>query len=83
MGAGGVLFVADQNGDLSGASAGGGLSGAIRQVSALGVVTTVAAQASLHSPTGLQLDGGLGAIGTDNSGALYVAYGCAVEKVGP
>jgi serine/threonine protein kinase, bacterial len=83
MGAGGVLYVADQNGDLSGASAGGGLSGAIRQVSPTGVVTTVAAQASLHSATGLQLDGGLGAIGTDSSGALYVAYGCAVEKVGP
>ena len=83
MGTGGVLYVADQNGDSSGVSAGGGLSGAIRQVTAAGVVTTIAAQASLHSASGLQLDGGLGAIGTDSSGALIMAYGCAVEKIGP
>ncbi len=83
MGAGGVLYVADQVGDGGGVSSSGGISGAIRQVSATGVVTTIAAQTSLHSATGLQLDGGLGAIGTDSNGALYMAYGCAVEKVGP
>ena len=80
VGANGNLYVTDQIGDQT---PDGGISGAIRLITPAGVVTTIAAQVSLHSSAPIQVPGGVNGIATNSSGALYVAFGCAIAKVGP
>jgi hypothetical protein len=78
MGPGGNLYVLDYYGGTQ----------AIRMVTPAGVVTTVAIGSALVGVSGvpqpaLRFGNVMPGLATDRSGNLFVAVGCAIEKVGP
>jgi hypothetical protein len=78
MGPGGNLYVLDNYGGTQ----------AIRMVTPAGVVTTVAIGSALVGVAGvpqpaLHFSNVMPGLATDRSGNLFVAIGCAIEKVGP